>query len=95
MSIVWADLVQYIIMAISGIVIGVIAMMALAENPLVVPDGWMNPFFGWELNLDWSGIIADVNQKITDDSFSLFTIIFMMMVFKGGLGFSGWTCPEL
>lgn len=85
MSIVWADLVQYIIMAISGIVIGIIAMMALSENPLIVPDGWINPFFGWELNLDWSGIIADVNQKITDDSFSLFTIIFMMMIFKGGL----------
>jgi Na+/proline symporter len=85
MSIVWADLVQYIIMAISGIVIGIIAMTALAENPLAVPDGWMNPFFGWELNLDWSGIIADVNQKITDDQFSLFTIVFMMMIFKGGL----------
>ncbi len=85
MSIVWADLVQYIIMAISGIVIGIIAMMALADNPLAVPEGWMNPFFGWELNLDWSGIIADVNQKITDDQFSLFTIIFMMMIFKGGL----------
>jgi Na+/proline symporter len=85
MSIVWADLVQYIIMAISGIVIGIIAMTALAENPLAVPHGWLNPFFGWNLDLDWSGIIADVNQKITDDQFSLFTIVFMMMIFKGAL----------
>lgn len=84
-SIVWADLVQFIIMAISGIVIGVIAMQALIDNPLLVPDGWMSPFFGWELDLDWSGIIDEVNQKIEDDGFGLFTIFFMMMVFKGVL----------
>lgn len=85
MSIVWADLVQFIIMAISGIVIGVIAMMALAENTMLIPDGWMTPFFGWELNMDWSSIIPEVNQKIRDDGFSLFTVLFMMMVFKGVL----------
>lgn len=83
MSIVWADLVQFIIMAISGIVIGIIAMMALAENSLLIPEGWMTPFFGWELNMDWSSIIPEVNDKIRSDGFSLFSILFMMMVFKG------------
>lgn len=85
MSIVWADLVQFIIMAVSGIVIGVIAMMALAENSLLIPDGWLTPFFGWELNMDWTSIIPEVNQKIRDDGFGLFTVLFMMMVFKGVL----------
>jgi Na+/proline symporter len=85
MSIVWADVVQYIIMAVSGIVIGIIAMNALVENPLLVPDGWLNPFFGWELNMDWSAIIPEVNQKIKDDGFGLFTVLFMMMIFKGVL----------
>lgn len=85
MSIVWADLVQFIIMAVSGIVIGVIAMMALAESTLLIPEGWMTPFFGWELNMDWSSIIPEVNDKIRSDGFSLFTILFMMMVFKGVL----------
>ncbi|MEX0844093.1 MAG: sodium:solute symporter family protein [Balneolaceae bacterium] len=84
-SIVWADLVQFVIMAVSGIIIGIIAMKALTNNPLLVPDGWFNPFFGWELNMDWSGIIDEVNQKIMDDGFGLFTILFMMMVFKGVL----------
>lgn len=83
MSIVWADLVQFIIMAVSGIVIGVIAMNALADSTLAVPDGWLSPFFGWSLDMDWSGIIDEVNQKITDDGFSLFSVLFMMMVFKG------------
>lgn len=84
-SIVWADVMQYVIMTVSGIVIGIIAMMALAENSLVVPEGWANPFFGWTLDMDWTGIITEVNQKISDDGFSLFTILFMMMVFKGVL----------
>ncbi len=85
MSIVWADVVQYGIMAISGIVIGIIAMTALSNNPLDIPDGWLSPFFGWELNMDWSAIIPEVNQKIKDDGFGLFTVLFMMMIFKGVL----------
>jgi Na+/proline symporter len=82
-SIVWADLIQYIIMTVSAIVIGVIAMRELAGTTLNVPDGWMNPLFGWKLNLDWRGIIDEVNEKIRTDGFSLFSIFFMMMLFKG------------
>jgi Na+/proline symporter len=82
-GIVWADVIQYTIMTISAIVIGVIAMNALVDNPLVVPDGWMNPFFGARLDLDWSGIIAEVNEKIASDGYSLFSIFFSMMIFKG------------
>ena len=85
MSIVWADVIQYIIMAVSSIVIGVIAMMALSENQLVVPEGWASPFFGWNLDMDWTGIINEVNIKIQEDGFSLFSILFMMMIFKGVL----------
>jgi len=83
MSIVWADLIQYIIMALSSIVIGIIAMNAMAANDFLVPDGWTSPFFGWNLDLDWSGIVTEVNRKITEDGFSLFSVLFMMMVFKG------------
>ncbi|MCK4853915.1 MAG: Na+:solute symporter [Bacteroidales bacterium] len=82
-SIVWADLIQYIIMTVSAIVIGVIAMRELAGTTLNVPDGWLNPLFGWKLNLDWRGIIDEVNEKIRTDGYSLFSIFFMMMLFKG------------
>ena len=84
-SIVWADVIQYTIMTISAIVIGVIAMNKLSANPLVVPEGWMNPFFGARLEMDWSGIIAEVNEKIKSDGYSLFSIFFSMMLFKGVL----------
>ena len=85
MSIVWADVIQYSLMAISSIVIGVIAMNAVATHPLSVPDGWLTPFFGMHLDMDWSGILSEVNAKIASDGYSLFGIFFMMMVFKGVL----------
>ncbi|RDY61568.1 sodium:solute symporter family protein [Flagellimonas nanhaiensis] len=82
-GIVMTDVVQFSIMTVSGLVIAYIGYQAVGSNPLNVPDGWMNPFFGWELNLDWTNIIPKVNDKIRSDGFGLFTIFFMMMVFKG------------
>jgi Na+/proline symporter len=93
-SIVLADVLQFTIMTVSAVVVAVIAMTALAANPLVVPDGWMSPWFGWELDLDWTGIITEVNQKILGDQFSLFTIFFMMMVFKGILVSAAGPAPN-
>ncbi len=85
-SIVWADVLQYLIMTVSALAIGIIAMKALAGNTLHVPEGWHSPFFGWRLDdLDWRGIISEVNDKIASDGYSLFTIFFWMMVFKGVL----------
>jgi len=84
-GIVWADVVQFAIMTVSALVIGYLGYTAIGENVLNVPDGWMSPFFGWELNLDWSTIIPQVNEKIRSDGFGLFTIFFMMMIFKGVL----------
>jgi Na+/proline symporter len=93
-SIVWADVIQYTIMTVSAVVIGVIAMNALADNPLIVPDGWMNPFFGARLDLDWSGIIDEVNNKIASDGYSLFSIFFSMMLFKGILVSAAGPAPN-
>ncbi|SFB80046.1 Na+/proline symporter [Flagellimonas taeanensis] len=84
-GIVLADVVQFAIMTISALVIGYLGFQAVGNNPLHVPEGWMSPFFGWELNLDWADIISKVNDKIRSDGFGLFTIFFMMMVFKGVL----------
>lgn len=82
-SIVWADVLQYTIMTIGAIAIGIIAMINLNGSALNVPDEWHTPFFGMHLNMDWSGIIEGVNEKIASDGFSLFGIFFSMMLFKG------------
>ncbi len=84
-GIVWADVVQFAIMTVSALVIGYLGFIAIGNSTLNVPDGWTSPFFGWELNMNWTEIIPEVNNKIKEDGFSLFTIFFMMMVFKGVL----------
>ncbi len=82
-SIVWADVLQYAIMTIASFAIAIIAFNAIGAEGLNVPDGWMNPFFGHALEIDWSNIISDVNNKIAEDGYSLFSAMFMMMLFKG------------
>ena len=94
MSIVWTDVLQYIIMTISSIIIGVIAMNALATHTMVVPENWYSLWFGWELNLDWSNIIPEVNNKIKEDGFSLFSVFMMMMLFKGFLSSAAGPAPN-
>jgi Na+/proline symporter len=82
-SIVIGDLIKYIILTTACIAVGIIAIMRLRGHPLHVPKGWESPFFGRQLGLDWSAIIADANKKIADDGFSPFGFFFMMMLFKG------------
>jgi len=93
-GIVWTDLLQYTVMTISSIAIAVIAWQAMGINTLNVPDGWMNPFFGWELNMDWRGIIDEVNTKVTSDGYTLFSIFFMLMLFKGILSSIAGPAPN-
>lgn len=84
-SIVIGDFIKYMIMTVGCIAIGVIAWQHLhsSGSTLRVPKGWGTPFFGWNLNLDWTGYVNAANQKIRDDGYSLFGIFFMMMLFKG------------
>ncbi|PLW96259.1 MAG: sodium:solute symporter [Marinilabiliales bacterium] len=93
-SIVWADVLQYIIMVVASIMVGVIAMKALGSEVLNVPDGWLSPWFGTRLELDWSNIIPEVNEKIKSDGFSLFSVFFMMMLFKGFLVSAAGPAPN-
>ena len=93
-GIVWTDLLQYSIMTVSSIAIAVIAWQAIGENSLNVPEGWFDPLFGWELDMDWTGIIDEVNQKIASDQYSLFGLFFMLMVFKGILSSIAGPAPN-
>lgn len=93
-SIVLGDLIKYVIMTIGCIAIAIIAMVHLNGKQLNVPEGWSNPFFGWNLNLDWSEIIPAANQKISADGYSLFGLLFMMMLFKGVFAASAGPAPS-
>jgi SSS family solute:Na+ symporter len=94
-SIVIADVVQYIIMTVAAIAIAVIAMVQLSAHELIVPSGWANPFFGSHMNIDWSNIILEVNDKIKADGYEPFGIFFTLMLIKGVLGsLAGTICKS-
>jgi solute:Na+ symporter, SSS family len=84
-GVVVTDVLQYILMTVSAVIIAVIAMSRVSPELLasVTPEGWENMWFGWKLDLDWTGFIDAVNLKIASDGWELFTIFIMMALFKG------------
>jgi Na+/proline symporter len=95
-SVVVTEVIQFFILATSSIALGIIAMRRVSPEMLqrVIPAGWDNPFFGWRLDLDWSGLISAVNTKIAQDGYSLFGIFFMMLLFKGFLVSAAGPAPN-
>lgn len=86
-SVVITEVMQFSILTVSSIIIGVIAVFKVTPEMVqaTVPAGWANPFFGWKLGLDWTGILDKVNDSIRQDGNEYFTIIFGLMFFKGVL----------
>lgn len=84
-SVVFTEVLQFLIMTVACVAIGVIAMQQVSPEMLnqVIPDGWTSISIGWNLDLDWSGILASANRKIIDDGWSLFSIFIMLVLFKG------------
>ena len=84
-SVVITEVVQFCILSVASIAVGIIAMAKVAPNVLhrYVPAGWDQVFFGWKLNLDWSAFIPSANTKIAQDGYGLFGFFFLMLLFKG------------
>lgn len=84
-SVVFTEVLQYAIMTIASVAIGIIAMQQVSPEMLApfVPDNWDDIFFSWKLNLDWTGIMDAANTKIAQDGWELFGIFFMMILLKG------------
>jgi len=84
-SVVITDLLQFTILVIASVFISYIAMIKISPDMVqaVVPQGWHDLWFGWNLNLDWTTLIPSVNDRLATDGWSLFMIVWMMMLFKG------------
>lgn len=84
-SVVAADVFQFTIMTVSCLIIGYIGFTSVTAEQItaLTPAGWGNLFFGWNLNLDWDGLMPALNGKISSDGYELFGALVMMMVFKG------------
>src|SRR6185312_2495823 len=86
-SVVITEVMQFTILTLTSIAIGIIAIHKVSPETIhhVIPAGWLNPFFGWKLDLDWKGILDKANDAIHSDGNELFGIIFGLMFFKGVL----------
>jgi SSS family solute:Na+ symporter len=95
-SVVLTEVLQFAIMTIASVTVGVIAIYHIRPEMIdaVVPAGWQNLFFGWRLDLNWSGAFDMVQSSITKDGFSLFTVIMMLMLFKGILASMAGPAPN-
>lgn len=84
-SVVGTEVMQFFVMTIACIIVGVIAMSSTtgAQIQAAVPDAWDSIWFGWNLELDWSQHLPAVNDRIADDGYTTFGFIFTLMVFKG------------
>jgi solute:Na+ symporter, SSS family len=95
-SVVITEVLQFVVLTIASLSIGVIAFTMVTPEQLhaVVPGGWTTPFFGWSLDLNWTGLIDAVNTKIQSDGYSLFGIFFMMVLFQGILKSAAGPAPN-
>lgn len=95
-GIVWTDVLQFSIMAVASVFIAILAMSLItpAELASATPSGWLSPFFGWRLGLDWRPISPAVQAKIASDGYDLFGPLFMMMIFSGILKSAAGPAPS-
>jgi SSS family solute:Na+ symporter len=95
-SVVITEVAQFTILTLSAFCIGVIALMKVSPEMIRnnIPAGWMNPFFGWKLGLNWDGILNTANSAIKADGNEFFTIIFGLMFFKGVLASLAGPAPN-
>jgi SSS family solute:Na+ symporter len=84
-SVVLTDLIQFALLTVASIFIAVVAINKVSPEVLskFVPEGWDKLFFGWKLNLDWTGRIGQLNNNIVKDGYSLFGVVIMMCLLKG------------
>jgi len=84
-SVVGTEVLQFIIMTISCFVVGYIAFTTVSQEQILraVPPGWTELWFGWGMDLDWTGYLDSVNARIEEDGFGAIGLLFIAMLFKG------------
>ena len=88
-SVVITEVLQFVVMTIACISIGVIAMNLVSAEQInaLIPDGWKSLAFGWTLDIEWTRlpdqVNAALNQKIASDGYELFGIFMMIVIFRG------------
>jgi Na+/proline symporter len=86
-SVVFTEVMQFVIMTIAALAVGIIAITLVSPEQIkaATPQGWDTIWFGWQLDLNWTGLIDSVQHKVQQDHLELFGLMVMMMLFKGVL----------
>jgi len=95
-SVVITEVLQFTILTLTALTIGVIAILTVSPEMIAnkIPEGWLNPFFGKTLDLNWDGILNTANAAIKADGNEFFSIIFGLMFFKGVLASLAGPAPN-
>jgi solute:Na+ symporter, SSS family len=95
-SVVITEVAQFTILTLTALTIGAIAIVKVTPEMIAsnIPAGWMNPFFGAKLNMDWTGIMDSANAVLKQDGNEMFSIIFGLMFFKGVLASLAGPAPN-
>jgi len=95
-SVVFTEILQFVIMTIAAVSVGIIAMYMVSPEQLAAatPQGWDQLFFDWRLDLNWQGLIDSVNVKVEEDGLELYGLMIMMMLFKGVLSSMAGPVPN-
>lgn len=84
-SVVVTEVMQFIIMLVASIAIGIVAMNALSPGMLttLVPDGWLSPWPEARISLDWSEKLPAAQNRISSEGYELFWLFTGIVLFKG------------
>lgn len=95
-SVVITEVTQFAILTLTALTIGVIALVKVSPEMIAhnIPAGWLNPFFGWKLDLDWSKVLPTANGALAADHNTLFSAVIGLMFFKGVLASLAGPAPN-
>ncbi|MBN2814206.1 MAG: Na+:solute symporter [Bacteroidales bacterium] len=91
-SVVITEVIQYAILTIAAVAIGIIAINQVSPEMLnaVIPDGWKEIGFGARIGLDWTNLgegastkLNAFNDWVANDGYEMFGLFFVMVLFKG------------
>jgi SSS family solute:Na+ symporter len=84
-SVVATEVLQYGILLVSCVLVVAYAVRDVnyAELHQQLPQGWSNFWPQWKLDVDWSNSFPQATQKISEDGFTWFGALVMMMIGKG------------
>jgi len=95
-SVVITDVIQFVIMLVACFAIGFIAMGRVSPEMLsaAVPAGWGDISIRWVLDVDWSDLLPNVQNRLVEDGYTLFGAFLMMIIFKGVLVSAAGPAPN-